>query len=73
MPASSYARRGGRIYVNDEHPDKRWSFDVRGNDEAMHYLLYLCPTTKDAMAKLADMRRAIRSLAGKPGGTDDPK
>jgi hypothetical protein len=59
---SEYVKRGTRIYVNDDDKERRWSFDVRADSSAMNYLLYLCPTTKDAMAKLAKMRRAIRAL-----------
>ncbi len=59
----TYVKRGGWIYVNDEDPAERWAFNADEAGSVANYLLRVCPTTREAMAKLADMRRAIRLCA----------
>lgn len=58
-------RRIGSMVVVDEGDDG-WSFPdpslTRNVDGAYDFLLRVCPTTRDAMKKLADMRRALRQL-----------
>ena len=62
--------RWGWIHVDEHDRDNWWSFadPMTASDGTcrgtLDYLLRICPTTTDAKAKLAAMRRALELVAG---------